>query len=92
MASLSLLAGRTVVQLFYQFEETILSPENTLTTYSFNNNSKQTTLINVSSWFTTWNPKTDTMANSEDLDEVSHKATFHRGLHYLLRQHQRKKL
>ena len=28
------------------------------------------------------------ITNSEDPDEMPHKATFHQGLHYLLRQNQ----
>ena len=30
----------------------------------------------------------DTLANSEDPDEMAHKAAFHQGLHCLLRQNQ----
>ena len=30
----------------------------------------------------------DTLANSEDPDEMSHNAAFHQGLHCLLRQNQ----
>ena len=33
----------------------------------------------------TGNPKTDTFTNSEDPDEMPHNATFHQGLHCLLR-------
>ena len=32
--------------------------------------------------------KTGTLANSEDPDEMPHKAAFHQGLHYLLRYKQ----
>ena len=32
------------------------------------------------------NPKTSTLANNEDPDEMSHNAQFHRGLQCLLRQ------
>ena len=34
----------------------------------------------------TRNPKTGTLANSEDLDEMPHYAAFHQGLHCSLRQ------
>ena len=34
----------------------------------------------------TGNPKTGTIANSEDPDEMPHNAAFHQGLHCLLRQ------
>ena len=33
----------------------------------------------------TRNPKMVTLANSEDPDEMPHKAAFHQGLHCLLR-------
>ena len=36
----------------------------------------------------TRNPNTRTLANSEDPDEMLHSATFHEGLHCLLRQNQ----
>ena len=36
--------------------------------------------------FSTRNPIMGTMANSEDPDEMPHKAAFHQGLHCLLRQ------
>ena len=34
----------------------------------------------------TGNPKTGTLANSEDLFETPHDAVFHQGLHFLIRQ------
>ena len=36
----------------------------------------------------TRNPKMDTLANSEDPDEMPHNAAFHQGLHCLLRRNQ----
>ena len=36
-------------------------------------------------------PKTGTLANSEDPDEMLHNAAFHQGLHCLLRQNQSEK-
>ena len=36
----------------------------------------------------TRNPKTGTLASCEDQDEMPHIATFHQGLHCLLRQNQ----
>ena len=34
----------------------------------------------------TGNPKTGTLANSEDPDEMTHNAAFHQGLHWMGRQ------
>ena len=40
----------------------------------------------ASSPLRTGNTSTDTFINSDNPDEMSHKATFHQGLHCLLRQ------
>ena len=53
----------------------------------FESNSVRTSAEKMSR-LKTRNPKTGTLANSEDQDEMPHYTAFHQGLHCLLRQNQ----
>ena len=45
-------------------------------------------LVSLAYPFENGNPKTGTLANREDSDELLYNAAFHQGLHCLLRQNQ----
>ena len=50
-----------------------------------NQNQEASKQKSCSNPFHSWYQWTGTLANSEDLDEMPHKATFHEGLHCLLK-------